>query len=735
MGVTNITLPDGRKVTVPIAGDKPTPAELERIQAQLSRAQRAQASPVAPVDPDADPDARTEHAVTPPGPLLRTSDIQMLGQGAGAAIGGFAAAPGGITTPAGMLLGAGAGQTVADLLIEGGRRMGAVGEGGFIAEDVPGGGQGGLGGTTERAVDAMAWEAAGGHLLPAAARMTFDAGRRFVVGPITEGASRLLHKAQGLGVGLGVEALTGREALTSFRRVFGQFPFIGKPMKDQDAKASAQLGRALDQILDAVGPHRDTGRVGQMLRRRAKGRYVGLKMSVAKAYDDAFVAAREAGAVMLPNNFRAKAQEVFGELALERRPKIEVERASGILDEFGEPIMTIERVPLPRPVQTLVESFAKKVRDLEDTITLDQYQDLMFDLEDIVTKSAAEGLRMTRAIDLKKALREDLGSISDPMVASMMQRANAMHASVRQLFESTTGQRFGRVNPKEFRLELDEAGVLNEDELFKAVFNSRSVDALQDLYKLVGERGFRTAARRHLQDVVDKAREQATKDLVINVTSLRRGLGMVGARSPEQKAAEFMLKKSGVDPANLRDFLDVLEAVSDNGAINVSSFLTRRVRLGGISTLRNLFTQPLGVRQGAATGAGAAAAFANPVATAAGAVMFFLSGRHFARFLSDPEKLRLATTVLAPIQDTALRVGPRNLLGLRQKRAVRTTPDVEALVAAKRSAAIRLLRLIAKDGPELGLEVLEGGVNAISGAFGASDDITQQQPLRIEPGR
>jgi hypothetical protein len=676
----------GKKVTIQY---RDTPAARKRLNSQIDKLG------LIPIASGRQMAARAPTPTATPAPQQRSQGNPLVPRSienlrgpfvmAGAGLGGALAAPGVVTTPLGATLGAAGGQVAFDLAAQLGRQTGLVGPQGILQDAPDVGGTGGLGRVSQRALSEAALEAGTGGVASAARPLARSAFQR--IAGVDQPGRRLAAAAQRLagpelpeGVEIGIERVSRRTSIQGFRKVVGRFPFVGSPLRTADEKISKQLGVALQHRLNSLGPSVSTAEMGVKLNSAANRKFRAVKKIISAQYDDVFALADDSGARIRPDNLREESTALVAGMT-SRRPRMIVETLQpdgSIIQEYKE---------IPKPIKGPILAFARKLQNIEDTITLRQYQELSQDLSDIMEMSRTKGFPLKKTVELKKALEEDIVNIDVPEVREAFQAANRKFATLMRLVEGPTAKKFTRVDKRIFGVGF-ERGTINEDELFGAVFNASSPRAISDLRKLVGPKVFRRAVRVHMDEALALALERSGSGDFLNMQVFRNNLGLNAGNPAGRATLAVALRGTGVSVDQIDDFFDVLDAAVKSGTIDPSTFVSRRAVLGGLrSATRAVFPAA------AFAGAGPPKTFSGTIGQAIGGLGAVFGLHKASSILTSPRALRAATEVLRPIPQG----GFAGVVTGATSSAERVAARQAAAIANKRAAAVRLLRLLPQE--------------------------------------
>lgn len=435
----------------------------------------------------------------------------------------------------------------------------------------------------------------------------------------TPAAEELKALAARLGVPLGAIHVSDSDAVKGFSSVLGVFPFVGSPIKKSQQTAQEAIDRGFDSLLNTLAPTATLYDIGVDLTKAATEKFKSFRRISGSLYND-----------FLQKAENASVKEIFPTDAIKNAAKL-------ITDARGAEEIALEGgKKLSNLVPDFMDSFIDSLSLLPDRLSGQQVRGLQRGLQEAMSKAAADGYDVSRGTGLKKALEESLNAPQTDLlrpgegegIKESLKTANAFFADNIKLFQTPTGQRFGRVDRNIFKPKFQKIGSREADETFNAVFNSKSPMAMQDLRELVGPDNFKKAARKHLDMQLKDSLLDNGKSKFFNPDRLEQKLGL---NTPEGKIAlEEMLKGSPVGVRQLEDFVKVAKSVGEVEIPDVSRFVSRRVVLGGAKALT-----------GSLLIGAASHSFVGSVALA-------LAARKGSKILSDPSYLNSLTKAIDP---------------------------------------------------------------------------------------
>ena len=536
----------------------------------------------------------------------------MTGASGGAAL-GMPAGPLGML--AGGVLGAGAGSLFFDLtedmpeIVETTRR----GEIGAIEPMLE---------TSRRALGAMEEEAkwAGGTMAagPALKRLGKPLVGK-VMGVLNPEARRMTDLAHAQGIDLAASHVSPRKLVKGLPRVLGVFPFVGSPYRQGQARVVGQLDERAADLLNTLAPASTRYDVAKGLTKAAAKRYTKFDRVASTLYDRFYKIADD-----LPVKDIVPTQPLKEELA-------EVAQREGI-----EQITLQSGKPFEGFGTDAIGDWLKQASDMPEHITVEQARGLERQLNAILRTGAKEGWDVSRLVGMKEALQNAKGSLDisrlspedAQRVIGAWQNANEFFAQTRRGFETATARRFGRVDKNIFRKGVFQPGTTTQDQIFEAVYQAKSPEALADLRTLVGPGEFKKATRKFMETSFNAARVPAKEGALVgdmfSAANFEKRMGLDTKEGWD--ALGEMLKGSDVTVKDWQNFLEVAKKATDITIRDPSTFVMRRFVLGA------------GLAGSVAMGAG-------QVSVPAAVFISYVS-RKGAKFLMDKNQLRRMTRLL-----------------------------------------------------------------------------------------
>lgn len=394
------------------------------------------------------------------------------------------------------------------------------------------------------------------------------------MGILTPGARRLTESAALQGVDLGTAHISPRKLAKGLPKVLGVFPFVGTPLRKGQARVVGQLDTRAAQLLNELAPTATTFDIGKRLTAKAATRYAAFNRLSSTLY----------------RRFADVADNLSVREIVDSGP-IKAELA-GIAEKAGVEQITLQSgKPMARFGEDVVGKWLSQLSELPERITVRQARGLERELNAILRGAKQGNYDVSRLRGVKGALEEAKATLDVSRlpaeeakeVLSAWSKANRFFAQTKGMFETATAKKFGRVDRNIFGKQFFKAGSVNEDEVMKAVFQTKSVDGLNDLRRLVGPAEFQKASRKFIETSFNAAKipgpEGSTVKDMFSAADFEKRLSL----GTEEGRAMFknMLKGSGANPRDWYDFLEVAKKATDITIRDPATYLTRRLVIGG----------------------------------------------------------------------------------------------------------------------------------------------------------
>ncbi len=518
-------------------------------------------------------------------PLTRDA-FTMAGASAGEVLGGVGGAGAGFASPVpgGAVLGALAGK-------EGGAVLGA-GAGSLVYDSLDAllkayrgeEADGDMLGPAKQAVKEMAYEASGQSAVKALtpAFGLLKSGFRKLAGVASPASKQLTKLSEAYQVPLGIVQTTTRPFIKGTTRVLGVIPFVGGPFKRSADAADKGVKAVYDDILDSFAPTATLAQMGTKFTAQAQKRYQNFSNTSGILYDKFF---------RLVDNLPPDRQAIIPTTKLR-------EAANLIIKQIDEGLVTkTSGSKEARIITNKIEAFARELADYPGSITPKQFRAKTKDLRELMSVAGKEGQNIQQGAAIKAAMEQDLNNPilnmagpDGPAIKKALEKANWFYHEGAKKFESTIAGRFGRVDKHIFETSFTKAGSKHSDEIFADVFNAKSSEGLQELYKLVGPKHFNQGARTFIENALSKSYAKVkgkagkyglideAEQIDLNKFAKNMGLDTKQGRD----ILETMLSKSDVNIKDWDNFMTLATASKSFTLPSTSVFLQRRVTLGGL---------------------------------------------------------------------------------------------------------------------------------------------------------
>ena len=417
---------------------------------------------------------------------------------------------------------------------------------------------------------------------------------------------------------LAIQDVAQNRAIAKAQSVIGKMPSTTGIFLERAENVAKGLRKKIVDNTRGIAPTIKTLQefTGESLNRRILERNVAAFNRVTSAfrsfkggadqrYGSFLQAAEESGATVIVSS--AKLSAVLERKRIREAIPKEEQIDTGLLDELGNKIFRTKEVS-PKPTGD-----AKRVEDeLTDIIngienpTVSQMQATGARLETLLDDLKPGSALYKSVVATRNALQADFDNnlVGPAQVVSLKKEADDFYRDGMAIFSGQAAQRirrisrqFGRVNIRELNPEealkagLREGGTVGPNR-----FVSHLLDGAQDpavvrnLYELM-LRGDRMTGRAMFKETVgtylDGVFKNSVKDVpgvdfkVTDVAALNSKLGLNMPGSDRRKATAEMLRLSGVSIDKFEETLDLAARFYGEQLPDVSTFITRRMLLGG----------------------------------------------------------------------------------------------------------------------------------------------------------
>ena len=383
-----------------------------------------------------------------------------------------------------------------------------------------------------------------------------------VFGVFNPTAKQMFDQARKFNVNLGTSHVSPRKWVRGVPQVMGVFPFVGTPFRREQARVVGELDRASARILNELAPTSTLFESAEGMTKAAARRFKW-NSRIGAAYYEKFY--RLAG--RLPEGMK------------------EIVPSAPIKDALEKIAITAEReatelttgAMLKKTTADPVGEFIEQLKYLPDRITVGSARGLERTLNEIVSEGTKQGWDLSRLGTVKKGLEAAKNLAADPnnlkalgipeaQAAEIMgawNRANSFWHRMLKPFESATGKKFGRADRNIFNKAVWKPGSKEADEIFKDVFSTKSLDAVQNLREIVGPKEFRRATAKYLDNAVQSSRITAKEGSIVDeLFSAAKFEKEIGLNTKEGRAVvEEMLKGTPLKIETLDEFVKVASRI------------------------------------------------------------------------------------------------------------------------------------------------------------------------------
>lgn len=377
----------------------------------------------------------------------------------------------------------------------------------------------------------------------------------------------LAAEADRLGVGLGITELTNQPLVRTFNQTVSRVPFIGMTARRAEERKISQVGQAWQDMLGGFGPLRGQAEIGAEMGVQAKGKFGDfLDLEVKPAYTTVDALAAKEGAIAPAQKFIQTAADAAFELNKAKPSLSSGKEMSQVAPEY-------------------IKKFLDEVQELPVLLSVDNLRWLKRNVDDLMDKAEKDGFQWKQAHALRDAVEEIIKSTAksgaSPAAAALVKADDIFHRGMLQ-FENTTGQKFTRTDRNIFQKGFERPGSINEDELFRVALNMKSPEAVEQLDRLVGTTTMKGVARRYLDEAFQASQKKNEKgQRFFDVDHFATQLKLNDPNSSQYKALEKLYMLQGGDIKDLKKLLEITEKVHANLLPDVSTYVARRMMLGG----------------------------------------------------------------------------------------------------------------------------------------------------------
>lgn len=441
-----------------------------------------------------------------------------------------------------------------------------------------------------------------------------------ILGVANEEAAKVAQEGLRQGIGIGVQDVSKRKFVSGIGKVAGVFPFIGTPFRQAAERAGPEIEQAFARDVARLAPTGMMGDLGVDTAALAKGQFKAVRGTADLLYGRfrALAASADVHDIVPTNAIKNATEET--------------------LETFSKKVTATEAGATGPKLTGPMNRFMTKVQSLPDRISVEQAQGLSEELSDIMSTAQRVGNNRTisAGTSLKKAgLELDLQNLDitrlpegqGETIVKALEEANSFLSKNLPKFETATAKKFLRSDKAAFQGGVFKSGSQEADRLGQVLLTNPTPLEVQNIRKVIGQDALNKLTAKKLEIGF----EEASRSGLFDADVFARELGLTGGRRQLQgEALNEMLKNSPLGIEDITDFVDTARLASQRNAQEASSFLARRLVLGG----------SIG---GAMTGGFLAGGSTIGIPTAA---LVSLGARAVNKRLTDPKFLLKATQAL-----------------------------------------------------------------------------------------
>lgn len=486
-----------------------------------------------------------------------------------------------------------------------------------------------------------------------------------LISGVTKEKLKISEKLSAKGIHLMPVQFGNKTIAKGYVAVLGRFPLIGSPIRKAGQKIADKLTKNIQNIPSRFSSLRGFNEVSEQIFTDATSLFKEMSETFSKRYEDIYSKADSIGVYVRPEITVTRAKNVIKRIAgLTPAQFKENPNAGEVLEVvkkfLSDDILSIEgKTKSYKVFENLTVGSSKeeidqafKLFDQGQTVfagqSLRQMDGLLGKIDQKLSsfepgqKKFAMGLLQELKIAAKTDVISNLkGEGAEEIGEQFLKIDKDFSHTMASVFETASAKRFGTVSRKGLKgATFDKATKQNIDKLAQFVIDMKSPQSIEELSRLVQPKTFKAITAGVLDDVIQKA----TKTLddgtqKFEADKFIKNLGLDSPNSPKYKVIKKMLEKSG-NPLTMEE-LQLLGKgatyIAETEVPNVSSFVTRRVTLGGIRSLITTFLPFT---------AGAAAASGFGVSTLMTGLTFLGGSRLISKIISDPSNARLLKSVI-----------------------------------------------------------------------------------------
>lgn len=474
---------------------------------------------------------------------------------------------------------------------------------------------------------------------------------------ITKKKAETAEEAARYGLNMLPVQVGDRTVARSFVSVFGRFPYVAGPIRNEMQKVDKALITAFDNLPTRIAIPASMNDVSARIFSDVKNLSNDIATQFDAEYEAIYKLADKQNISFKPQGTINKVQEIIADIALRTPPDAKAADSLIALRKF------------------LVNKFPKDT-GVVAKYTLRQMDALMETADEEIGQIARKGrsLPLQYVADLRVAIGMDMmtlgrgkmgpggagggGAAAD--VGKKLQEVDERFTkTMSEVFENATANRFTTVQKRGVKgFKFEKKTQVQMDHLADILMRGDSVETITDLQRMLvnAPETMKMLAASIVQRNTDKAMEFADGAKKFNIESFADSMGITkGPRSPKfMQTAKLLEVAGGLNMGEVQKLVDWTRKVAEVPIPDVSAFIARRAGIGGLRGAVGPLIPGLAVAGG--TAAGNARSW---VSLAVGGGLLLAGGRSFAKAISDPLAARPLRYVL---REETSRVGKKAAL-------------------------------------------------------------------------
>ena len=494
------------------------------------------------------------------------------------------------------------------------------------------------------------------------------AGRKLAqkLSGVTKESLKLSEKLAAKGQHLMPVHFGGKTIAKGHVAVLGRFPFIGSVIRERGQEVATKLSSTIRNIPSRIAPLRGFNEISEKIFTDGTTLFREMSKKFSKQYDEVFKEAEIAGVVVKPEITIARAKNIIQRITDLSPTQMKENPSAGkvleIVKKFlDDDILTLEGKvkdykvfdkisanSSPQEINKAFTEFSKgkvavagqSLRQMDGLLgKIDQELASFEPGQKKYAMKLLQELKLAGKMDVISNLR---GEGAEEIAKRFLKIDKDFSHTMASVFETATAKRFGTVTSKGLKgMTFDEATRQNVDKVAKFVIDLESPQSIEELSRLLKPETFKEVTAEVLNTAIRKSIKKLDNGATaIDADAFIKGLAINMPTSPKHKVIKKMLEKSGnaLSMADLGEIAKAAILVSRTEIPDVSSFITRRITLGGARSLITTFLPGMAAAGGAAAVPG--------MRTLVGGLMFLGGTRTVSKIISDPRNARLLRSVI-----------------------------------------------------------------------------------------